>query len=67
MQKCVWMSMKGQGLSSLKAEDTYFVVFKSHYTHFFLKHAIQPRNLACSRLYQLQEYYIDVKQQIVYH
>ena len=32
MQKCVWMSMKGQGLSSLKAEDTYFVVFKSHYT-----------------------------------
>ena len=36
MQKCVWMSMKGQGLSSLKAEDTYFVVFKSHYTIFFL-------------------------------
>ena len=50
MQKCVWMSMKGQGLSSLKAEDTYFVVFKSHYTQKSFKHVIELRNLVQSRL-----------------
>ena len=44
MQKYVWMSMKGQGLSSFQAEDTNFVVFKSHYNK-ILKHVIETTNL----------------------
>ena len=58
MQKCVWMSMKGQGLSSLKAEDTYFVVFKSHYTQKILKNKTCHRTeKPCAvKAVQLQKY-----------
>ena len=45
MQKYVWMSMKGQGLSSFQAEDTNFVVFKSHYSKKILKHVIETTSL----------------------